>query len=100
MGIGADDTTPTKSEELYGGTGEGAPKYPLAAAGRPSRRGNALNVVVTLEKRDQNKSQQTFEGSIDACKGESGITQFEHHVGLLQQNGQLSSELVHVTGEP
>jgi len=100
VGIGADDTTPTKSQELYGGTGEGAPKDPLAAAGRLSLRDNALNVVATLEKRDKNKSQQTFKGSINTRKGESGITQFEHYVGLLQQDGQLSSELVHVTGEP
>ena len=100
MGIGADDATPKKSEELHGGTGEEAPKYPLAAAGQLSCRNNALNAVATLEKRDQNKGRQTFKGSIDARKGESGITQFEHYVGLLQQDGQLSSELVHVTGEP
>lgn len=45
MGIGADHKTPTKSGELHGGTSEGSPKYPLAAAEQLSRRGGPLTFV-------------------------------------------------------
>ena len=99
-GIGADHASLIKSEELYSDSLERAPKCPLAAAERPSRCRNALTAVATLEKRDQKKSQLTFKGSVNACERESSITQFKHHVGLLQQHGQLSFELVHMTGEP